>query len=103
MTSAFAHMANSVALAFSGSEGKAVTSVSLTLTKEASTSSSLPHGISPGRKIELQEKLLNQFDMLHRIYENGVITPSQFETRRESTFTTRINCHVFIFKKLMKS
>lgn len=83
MMSAFTHMANSVASAFSGPEGKAATSVSMP-TKVASTSSSLPHGISPGRRIELQEKLFNQIDMLHRMYEKGVITPSQFETRRES-------------------
>ena len=79
MTSAFTHMANSVASAFSGLEGKAATSVS-TPTKVASTSSSLPHGISPGRRIEVQEKLFNQIDMLHRMYEKGAITPSQFET-----------------------
>ena len=52
--------------------------------KVATTSSSLEHGISPGRKIELQEKLFNQIDMLHRMYERGVITFSQFKTRRES-------------------
>ena len=52
--------------------------------KVATTSSSLEHGTLPGRKIELQEKLFNQIDMLHRMYERGVITSSQFETRRES-------------------
>lgn len=61
ITSAFTHYGNSVASAFFGSDGKAETSVS-------TTSSSLPHGISPGR-IELQEKLFNQTDMLHRMYE----------------------------------
>ena len=76
MTSAFTHMANSVASAFSGPEGKAATSVS-TPTKVAGTSS-LPHGISPGRRIELQEKLFNQIDMLHRMYEKGAITPVYF-------------------------
>ena len=56
MASAFTHMANSVASAFSGPDGKATTSVS-TPTKVVTTSSTLPHGISPGRRIELQEKL----------------------------------------------
>ena len=73
MTSAFTHMANSVALAFSGPDEKATTSVS-TPTKVATTSSSLSHGISPGRRIELQERLFNQIDMLHRMYEKGAIT-----------------------------
>ena len=40
-----------------------------TPTKVVTTSSTLPHGISPGRRIELQEKLFNQIDMLHRMYE----------------------------------
>ena len=79
-------MANSVASAFSGPDGKATTSVS-TPTKVVTTSSTLPHGISPGRRIELQEKLFNQIDMLHRMCEKGAITSSQFETRRESTFS----------------
>ena len=86
MTSAFTHMANSVASAFSGPEGKAATSVSMP-TRVASISSSLPHGISPGRRIEMQEKVFNQIDMLRRMYEEGAITPSQFKTRRESTFS----------------
>ena len=84
MTSAFTHMANTVASAFSpdtGPKRKVETSVS-TPTKVATTS--LEHGISPGRRIELQEKLFNQIDMLHKMYERGAITSSQFEIRRES-------------------
>ena len=53
-TSAFTHMANSVASAISGPDRTAATHVS-TPTK-AVTSSSLPQGMSPGRRIELQEK-----------------------------------------------
>ena len=49
--------------------------------KVATTSSSLEHGISPGRKTKL---LFNQTDMLHKMYERGAITSNQFETRRES-------------------
>ena len=83
MTSAFTHMANTVASAFNTEpEKKAATTCSVsTPTKVATTSSSLEHGISPGRKIELQEKLFNQIDMLHRMY---AITSRQFETIRES-------------------
>ena len=54
-----------MASAFSGPEGKAATSVSTPIkvaTTCTSSSSSLPHGISPGRRIELQEKLFNQID-----------------------------------------
>lgn len=41
-------------------------------------------GISPGRKIDLQEKLLRQIELLHKMLESGAITPQQFEARRES-------------------
>lgn len=41
-------------------------------------------GISPGRKIDLQEKLLKQVDLLHQMFERGAITADQFELRRES-------------------
>ena len=40
-------------------------------------------GISPGRKFDYQEKLLNQVDLLHRMFEQGAITADQFEKRRE--------------------
>lgn len=57
---------------------------------KANTPTKPPHlchsevGISPGRRIELQEKLFKQIDMLHQMYERGAITASQFENRRES-------------------
>ena len=35
-------------------------------------------------KIELQETLLKQIEFLHRMYESGPITDSQFEVRMES-------------------
>ena len=41
-------------------------------------------GISPGRKIDLEEKLLKQVDLLHQMFEHGAITADQFELRRES-------------------
>ena len=44
-------------------------------------------GISPGRKIDYQEKLLNQVDLLHRMFEHRAITADQFEKRRESLLT----------------
>ena len=44
-------------------------------------------GISPGKKIDYQEKLLNQVDLLHRMFECGAITVDQFEKRRESLLT----------------
>ena len=42
-------------------------------------------GISPGRKIDLQDKLLRQMDMIHAMFERGAITAEQFERRRECT------------------
>ena len=43
-------------------------------------------GMSPGKKIAYQEKLLNQIDQLHKMYERGAITGQQFEKRRDSLF-----------------
>ena len=81
MASAFTHMANTVATALSPPE-KAQTP-----TKPPSHLSHSEVGISPGRRIELQEKLFKQIDMLHKMYERGAITGSQFESRRESLLT----------------
>ena len=39
-------------------------------------------GISPGRRINYQEKLLNQIDLAHKMFERGAITTEQFEKRR---------------------
>ena len=77
MTVAFTEMANSMASAFSrekpGSPNKPPTSMDSTHT-----------GVLPGRRIELQEKLLRQIDLLHKMFEKGAITSQQFEKRRES-------------------
>ena len=81
MASAFTHMANTVVSALSTAPPVHV---------KANTPTKPPHlchsevGISPGRRIELQEKLFKQIDMLHQMYERGAITASQFENRRES-------------------
>ena len=50
--------------------------------KENCNSAGTNTGICPGRKIDYQEKLLNQVDLLHRMFERGVITADQFEKRR---------------------
>ena len=77
MASAFTHMAHTVASAINPPV-------------KANTPTKSPHlsrsevGIAPGRRIELQEKLFKQIDMLHQMYERGAITSSQFEDRRES-------------------
>ena len=44
-------------------------------------------GISPGRRIDYQEKLLNQIDLAHKMFERGAITTEQFEKRRELLLT----------------
>ena len=77
MASAFTHMAHTVASAINP------TVKANTPTKSPRVSQS-EVGISPGRRIELQEKLFKQIDMLHQMYERGAITSSQFENRRES-------------------
>ena len=77
MASAFTNTANTVASAISPSVKRD------TPTKPPRLSHS-EVGISPGRRIELQEKLFKQIDMLHQMYERGAIAASQFENRRES-------------------
>jgi len=44
-------------------------------------------GISPGRRIDYQEKLLNQIDLAHKMFERGAITTEQFEKRRNLLLT----------------
>ena len=44
-------------------------------------------GISAGKIIDYQEKLFNQVDLLHRMFEREAITVDQFEKRRESLLT----------------
>jgi hypothetical protein len=51
---------------------------------EATPSAHSSVGISPGSKIDLQEKLLKQVDLLHQMFERDAITADQFELRRES-------------------
>lgn len=78
MASAFTDMAHSVASAFRPKEV-------VTPTKETPIKSGM--GISPGRKIDLQDKLFRQIDMLHHMFEKGAITSQQYEKRRENTMT----------------
>ena len=40
--------------------------------------------ISPGRKIDLQEKLLHNLQLLHSMYEKGTVTTQQFEKHCDS-------------------
>ena len=44
-------------------------------------------GISPGRRIDYQEKSLNQFDLAHKMFERGAITTEQFEKQRNLLLT----------------
>ena len=78
MATAFTHMANSVATAFSPQH----TCNSESPLKDASNSCGI--SISPGRRIDLQEKLLKQIDLIHKMYEKGAITVEQFGKRRDS-------------------
>ena len=48
------------------------------------TASSVSVGISPGRKIDMQGKLLQQLELVHNMFEREAITSDQFEKRRES-------------------
>lgn len=85
MASAFTNVANTV-----------VSAISLPVTQREANSPakcSTPHkehsnahksvGISPRRRIGYHEKLFNQIDMLHKMYERGALTSQQFEKRRE--------------------
>ena len=79
MASAFTHMAKSVASAFSQPDNQKAH----TPTKTISRLSHSQVGISPGKRIELQETLFKQIDMLHNMYERGAITSLLFENRRD--------------------
>ena len=48
-------------------------------------------GISPGRKIDMQGKLLQQLELIHNMFEQGAITTEQLEI-----------CSVSIMKQLEK-
>lgn len=77
MATAFTDMANSVASAFTREKP--------TSPKPAPVTPDVREpNVSPGRKIDFQDKLLKQIDFLHKMYERGAITSEQFEKRRES-------------------
>lgn len=82
MMHSFANMATSIAGAISKSSHSS--RPSSPTSPEGNTSAHSSVGISPGRKIDLQEKLLKQVDLLHQMFERGAITADQFELRRES-------------------
>ena len=85
MMQSFANMATSIAGAISKSSHSSSTSqLSSPTSPEGNASTRSSVGISPGRKIDLQEKLLKQVDLLHQMFERGAITTDQFELRRES-------------------
>ena len=78
MATAFTKMADSVASAFKVlQESKIPKPVSPTSTQTPVKESSFV-GISPGRKIDFQEKLLKQIDLLHKMLEKGAVTTEQF-------------------------
>ena len=81
----FADMASTIATALKPSAVTPLSSKSAGSPPSSKASGSAPCvGISPGRKIDLQEKLLKQVDLLHKMFERGAITSDQFEQRRES-------------------
>ena len=78
MASAFTHMANTVASAFSNPSNKGNTS------PHKEEFSKVPSVISPGRRIDYQDKLFKQLDLLHSMYDRGALTAHQFEKRRDA-------------------
>ena len=51
----------------------------LTMKEGQDSSNSL--GISPGKKIGYQSKLLSQIDLVHQMFEHGAIATEQFESK----------------------
>ena len=48
----------------------------------------VPHLLTlGGRRIDYQEKMLNQVDLLHRMFKRGAIIADQFEKRKEALVT----------------
>ena len=85
MMHSFANMATSIAGAISKSSHSSSTpQLSSPTSPEGNASARSSVGISPGCKIDLQEKLLKQvdLDLLHQMFD--AITTDQFELRRES-------------------
>ena len=86
MATAFTKMADKVASAFNHSEKELSHSADhKEHTPGTNTCNSV--GISPGRRIDYQEKLLNQIDLAHKMFECGAITTEQFEKRRNLLLT----------------
>ena len=87
MMNSFADMASSIASALKPSANESASMyqpLNPSSPKPGTSSTHSSVGISPGRKIDLQEKLLNQVDLLHKMFERGAITTNQFELRRDS-------------------
>ena len=85
MASAFTTMANSVVTALKPD------CMLSTPTKQAPnlsemSSSACSSSISPAKRIDLQQKLFNQIDLLHRMFERGALT-SEYEKRRDDLLT----------------
>ena len=78
MASAFTAMANTVASAFNSPVNQSASPVK--------DSKSLVCTVSPGRRIDYQEKF-KQLDMLHGMFERGALTVSQFEKRKDAILT----------------
>jgi hypothetical protein len=76
LESAFTTLANSVAAAIQPAKESPVKHT------EQQTHSTV--GISPGRKIDLQAKVLQNLQITHTMYEKGAITDVQFEKSRDS-------------------
>ena len=84
MMHSFADMASSIAGALTKPHPSSTPQPSSAISPEKSSATRSSVGISLGRKIDLQEKLLKQVDLLHQMFERGAITAEQFEKRRES-------------------
>ena len=78
-------MAMTIATAIKSPEADVRKETPVTNTSTSSTSSNV--GISPGRKIDLQGKLLHQLELAHGMFERGTVTAEQFEKRRGSIMT----------------
>ena len=77
MASAFTSMANTVATALQPDHA-----AQSTPTKQTSLPQALAC-ISPAKRIDLQQKLFTQIDMLHKMFERGALTSEQYEKRRD--------------------
>ena len=87
MASAFTNMANTVASAFTNHPVTQKEANSPNTPRKGDSCTHRTVGVSPGRRIDYQDKLFNQIDMLHKMYERGALTSEQFEKRRELLLT----------------